>query len=110
MQHRRLEPERRDRRAKHQGPIHVAVKCEWLTQGEEDGDRDVQQKEEDEKGFRGAEVLRTIVQYTPQGCDHKSEYEARQVERPPGFKPGDTENRGVQYGVIGEQHYGIAVA
>ena len=91
------------RHAENQRRVHIALDLRTLPEREEQRDQRVKDKEEDEEGFDGGEVLR-LVRCDAPGCPHaEGEEEAYPVQIAPRLEPGNREDAQVDQRVVAKE-------
>ncbi len=100
----RLQAERDQGCAEDQRTVNVAAQLRSLPLREQHGNRDIQQEEQDEKGFGARKQLRPVAQHAPHRTDHECEHEPHDVQRPPGLEPCDQEEPEIEHRIVAEQN------
>src|SRR5215471_17900424 len=79
VQHRGLKSESGNRSPENDRAVDVVVKCWCLTLAVENRDGDIDEKEQHQERLRAAEVLRAVLQDSPDGAEHERKRETREI-------------------------------
>ena len=115
LQQTRLQCERDQRRAEHQGAIDHVATALAATDRVEHRNQQIQAEEQQQEGLGRAEFMRRVVEHAPNRTDTEGEHEAKQIEQAPRaatarLRPGDGEDAEIEHGVVREQRDVIAAA
>ena len=105
-----LQAHGRQRRAEHEGAIHVMLEARRLARAVGNRDADIEQHEQDQEQLRRQVVLGRVAQQAPGGGDDKGEAKAQHIQHAPGAFQGDGEDARVEQRVIAEQADMVAAA
>ena len=103
FEHLRLQRERHQRRAEHQGAVNPGPAMLGLPDHVQQADHHVEHEEQDQERFHRREHVGAIVLRAPGRADAEGEQEAHDVEQAPAALPGNGEHRGIEHRVVAEQ-------